>query len=536
MFCKWCGLESETSDACSWCHQPFTTPSAPPAGGTASEPQPPQGATAGGLRPLPGAVPLGDIDDFDDDLSPVPFAPLPAVKSPTPRADAPAVTPKPAAPIAPIIPPTGKGYRAADVQAPEDRPDLKAIPIKKPGLGTEPPAVIPIARTPSGPASLPPSEAPVESRPVEPIVPIAAPAPPATPVVPASAAVNEAPAVVAVSPIDRAPQPLGDVPDEEPQIGAAPLKPAMPSEPYPTTAHVRAAPVGQPQPLTGGAATAVRTGGKVYCRWCGMESDTPDVCSWCRKDIRSQSISRPLEALQRGPEPVKKGPKRQEVKPAAPLNPEGNGNGAGVPALGTFTAQKSRYYPDKVYDPVSGAHYDADSGAAEPTPRISDVAEDEDEPVYPLNQMAVNLALLIGIAVFGVLILQRQPAWYLSLLGVSNFFAGMAMPLLRTVPFGEDDSSDLGLAIGLILILGPLVGGILYFFICFVRQDFSPGIVGVFISYLVLRLAFDATLGLPISRIMPWSEFTPETIGAQIMPFVTIAGWYAAGIFHKPDE
>ncbi|HEV2471868.1 MAG TPA: hypothetical protein VGS41_04340, partial [Chthonomonadales bacterium] len=33
-----------------------------------------------------------------------------------------------------------------------------------------------------------------------------------------------------------------------------------------------------------------------------------------------------------------------------------------VPALGTFTAAKSRYYPGQVVDPVSGTHYDSDSG------------------------------------------------------------------------------------------------------------------------------------------------------------------------------
>ena len=57
-------------------------------------------------------------------------------------------------------------------------------------------------------------------------------------------------------------------------------------------------------------------------------------------------------------------------------------------------------------------------------------------------------------------------------------------------------------------------------------------LVGELRDYLVRgysELLFRKTRG-------PWSEFTPETVGAQIMPFVTIAGWYAAGMFHKPDE
>jgi hypothetical protein len=235
---------------------------------------------------------------------------------------------------------------------------------------------------------------------------------------------------------------------------------------------------------------------------------------------------------------VKHGLKRKELRAEPPLTTEGNGHGVatGVPELGSFTAQKSRYYPDKVYDPVSGAHYDADTGRAEAPPQPEEDQDLEPEVIYPLNQLAINVAVLIGLAVVAALMLQRQPDWYLTLLGITNFAAGMAMPLLRVVPFGEDDSSDIGVVIGLVLILGPLVGSILYFFLCIVKQDFSPAMVGVFVSYLVLRFAADLTVGLPIAKIMPWYEFTPETVGAQIMPFVTIAGWYAAGMFHKPDE
>src|SRR2546427_8526136 len=30
IFCKWCGLESETDGACSWCRRPFSTSAAQP--------------------------------------------------------------------------------------------------------------------------------------------------------------------------------------------------------------------------------------------------------------------------------------------------------------------------------------------------------------------------------------------------------------------------------------------------------------------------------------------------------------------------
>ena len=516
MFCKWCGLESETTDVCSWCRQPFTTSTDSPS------PSPPEPAesevTAEPIEVSPvqqfveealpsAAAPLAGPSDIDDDLPPIARAippPLPPTQAPTD---------------------IGKAFGPTGTQAPEERPDLQAIPIKRAPGGGPPPPVSPIS-TPPAPSVNPPQ------------IPSVAPAmpPSAQPAYRAPLA-ESAPesSLSAPTPVDRTPQPLGDILEDEPQIGAAPMRPTGTVE-SPARGAQRAAPSAQPS--TTGTATATRTATRVYCRWCGMESETADICSWCRKDVAIKPLPRPVEALKRGPQPVKKGPQRKEIKPPPAAPAEGNGNGiaAGVPAIGTFTAQKSRYYPEKVYDPVSGAHYDADTGVAEVLPQLGEEYDRDTEPIYPLNQLAINLAILIGLAVLGALTVQRNPEWYLSLLGVTNFAAGMIMPILRTVPFGDDDSTDIGVVIALILILGPLVGAILYFFYCFVKQDFSPGMVGVFVSYLVLRLALDAVLGIPIAKIMPWYEFTPETIGAQIMPFVTIAGWYAADVFHKPDE
>jgi len=509
MFCKWCGLESETTDVCSWCRQPFAAPSAPP-----PPPEEPEIAESVGVVAAITASPAQSPPEVSEPPEPDLEDDLPLIARATP----------PPLPTA-HTPSADRGLGTTGPQTPEDRPDLQAIPIKRAPADGLPPPVIPISKPPARPSAPPPSITP-------PSIPPISPSPPSN----FTPSIETQPDAVAPTPqAGMAPQPLGDAFEDEPQIGAAPARPASPSESS-SRGPQRTSP--SAQPLTGGTATATRTASRVYCRWCGMESDTSDICSWCRKDLSFKPIPKPVEALNRGPQPVKKGPQRKEVKPPAPAPTEGNGNGAaaGVPAIGTFTAQKSRYYPEKVYDPVSGAHYDADTGVAEPPPKVGEDFDRDVEPIYPLNQLAINLAILIGLAVVGALTVQRQPDWYLSLLGVTNFLAGMVMPMLRTVPFGDDDSTDIGVVIGLILILGPFVGAVLYFFICFVKQDFSPGMVGVFVSYLVLRFALDAVLGVPIMKIMPWYEFTPETIGAQIMPFVTIAGWYAADIFHKPNE
>ena len=219
------------------------------------------------------------------------------------------------------------------------------------------------------------------------------------------------------------------------------------------------------------------------------------------------------------------------------MTPSTNGSGhvappPAVPQLGTFTAQKSKYYSDKVMDPVSGAHYDADTGKT----IEGDILPIEIEEVNEVRQLVINSAFLIVMAGIAFFIAKNNTSSYLVLLGVTNFAAGIAMPLFRTVPFAEEDSEDLPWFLGLCIILGPLVGAILYGFICMVRQNFSAGTIGVFVSYLVLRFTLDAATGHALQKIMPFNEFTGETLGAQAMILVTLMGWYAAAPFHKPDE
>src|SRR5688572_20282306 len=119
MFCKWCGLESETTDVCSWCRQPFTTPSAPPASPTEPAESEPlaESAEASPVQALPEAAVAPALEtiaappDIEDDLPPIARAAAPPLR-PTTSPSTIERTPQPSAPI-------------------EDRPDLQAIPIKR---------------------------------------------------------------------------------------------------------------------------------------------------------------------------------------------------------------------------------------------------------------------------------------------------------------------------------------------------------------------------------------------------------------------
>ncbi|MBM3494208.1 MAG: hypothetical protein FJX72_07795 [Armatimonadetes bacterium] len=626
MFCKWCGLESDTTDVCSWCRRPFSAPAkAAPTQGAAPAISPPPArdeapapARAAPVREEPVAPPPAYDASLEDDLSPAPFS-GPVISS----------SPRELQKVADF---DGLGARADDAPAPRlpqrivpepptARAPVEPIPMRKPAQPPEPAPVrkqqtfaqadvIPVARHAPPPPQAEPSDAdsPAQLEP-QPAAERFAPPPVALPIRPATAqpiALNRE----AVAPLTEPRTPLGasrqadDSPDIDlpeldlPEIGesaddlvgptgnrldvtgAPPLVTAAPrpaAGPLPAFAR----------PQTASTVTVPKAGGRTwYCRWCGMESDAPDRCSWCKRDLRS------LPATTGGGKgPVMAGAKHASARPAtrpaptqrppasgsnskpppkpvvqaaavgaasgaatatvttpiapvAPPAPQKRTKSDGVPAIGTFQPQKSKYYADQVLDPVSGRHYDAETGQATDTDiqLKEDIAVDE--RVEQIRQTGIYLAGLVAMVVVGVGLVRVLPDWYLLFLAVTNVVAGMAMPVLRVVPFGEDDSSDVPWGSALILVLGPIVGGMAYGVLAVMRQDANPAVVGIILSYLIIRfpLQFAAGSGFAeaLQSLMP---VTPPPNGEwgthlaqQWLPFATMVGWYMAAMFHKPDE
>ncbi len=642
MFCKWCGLESDTTDVCSWCRRPFSVQAKAPAQvqqseapAVAPEPQPPVAPPAQApdiVKPSP--VPYDSL--LDEDLSPVPFSGTLAepgtsesaavVEAPPMPAQPPRIEPK-----AQIIEPpaVSRGTEAIPIRK---APQAEAIPIRKPSAPqaepipirkpSAPPDAVPPARSGPPATRAEPSRSESEMQPFDLAPPKqerVAPPPVALPLKPSPAP------VVNREPEPPAPRPVGPEPRSrpltEPMIHAEPEGPPVldlpaldlpeigPDDDEPIVAGGKridltgaptALPVGLagPRPAPGPPPTFARVptpsttklpkaGGLTwYCRWCGMESETPDRCSWCKRDLRNlpaggsgkgpviagNKHSGPRGARRPMPPttpPARGNSVRPTMQPVGPVVSAGGGAAAvaaptapvaaaavkaatapvkpkndGVPAMGAFQAQKSKYYADQVIDPVSGRHYDAETGQTTDTP--IELKEDiaVNEQAEQLKQTAIYMAGLVAAIVVGVLFVRALPYWYLLFLAVSNVAAGMAMPVLRVVPFGEDDSSDVPWAIPLILILGPIVGGMAYGVVAVMRTDANPAIVGIIVSYLLLRfpLQFAAGTGVAeaLQSLMP---VTPPPNGdwgthlaLQWLPFATMIGWYMAAVFHKPDE
>lgn len=541
------------------------------------------------------------------DLSPPPtFTPPSAAPPAAGQAAAPAADttetspPGPAtAPVRPSLPPS---YMPPATRPSDDRPALEAIPIKlkQPGGGNTP-SVLPL-KTPPGrptvppvtPPSTPSTASPNGSSPVgtplrpTPSAPVSPPAStPPPPVYRPPAGQPAAPTnTTETTPVQRVGVPLGDVPtapieakpynplgDDPKELGLKPLveephdDSGITSIPAPATRRldmgvgapppsVRTSGAPSPPPRTPTTVVPPRGGRTWFCRYCGMESDSPDSCTWCHRDLRGTPNSGKPAQITTTHGPTKgKGPVRQPVvnktnkkrnepaggpdllKEAEARNKTNGTNGAaaGTPQIGTFQAVKSKYYGDQVYDPVSGKHYDADTGKTTDTP--VEVKEYEDS--NDLKQLAIYAGAFVVLlaVVYGLgSAIGGSVGMFFAILGIASFLAGMSLPLFRVAPFEKDDPEDVGWALGLTVLFGPFAGTMGYGVLGVVRQSANPAIIGVFVTSLLLRGVLDLATGHSLSKMVPFAEMSGLILGAQVMPLVTLAGWYAAEMFHPADE
>jgi hypothetical protein len=384
--------------------------------------------------------------------------------------------------------------------------------------------------------------------------------------------------------------PLGDVEQTPPppsgplQIDLPPLVPddddAMPPIAVPQTGRINlqpetpARPVAPPPPPPGVTTTLTRAPGRYYCRWCGMESDTADRCSWCHRDLRNLPPVMPGKSahvtMTRPGQPGKKsvrqpvGKQEQPQPPAAraPMPPPSMAQtpaqaappprpAPGAPQLGQFQAQKSKYYTDKVLDPISGTHYDVDTGDAETTPlpiEVEEALEKKDQ----YRQVGIYTGALIAAAAAGAFAVSAMPAWYLLFLAVLNIGAGFALPLLRVVGFRYDDDDDVFVAGALFLILGPYVGTIAYILLTVMRGGGNPALIAIGLSSAVIRIPMDMARGLSFFQcFQSLFVFTPPVVlqsagtsaspdwathvASHLMIFACLAAWFFADMFRQPD-
>ena len=257
-------------------------------------------------------------------------------------------------------------------------------------------------------------------------------------------------------------------------------------------------------------------------------------------DIQAAPVEQTLEVEEE--EPVGLAGGMSAPKAAAYASP-------GVQPLPTESVA-SKYYPGQVIDPRTGQHFDSATGQPVVTPPgpalpntspilVDAVREWKEARKSFFGSVGQCLLAFAGVLLVAALIGYFQPGAYIPLVLITCFIGGVLLPVTRAAPWADEDSDDVLFLIFLTVLFGPAVGLLAYTVLALVRQDVNPAVMGCFLMATLARFGIDLAAGSPtFTQFMPFQvdHFNWKATVLNWSPLVAMAGWYAAGVFHKLDE
>ena len=136
-----------------------------------------------------------------------------------------------------------------------------------------------------------------------------------------------------------------------------------------------------------------------------------------------------------------------------------------LPPMHMVGAEQSKYYAGQLVDPTAGTHYDAASGRATdaPTRRPESDVEFEWDPVVSIYTLVARyLFAFAGVLGLTCLLAHAYREYYVVTLLTAMFVSGVLLPIMDVVPKQRDDSDDLFIFLGLVMLFGPTIGLVVY--------------------------------------------------------------------------
>jgi len=110
---------------------------------------------------------------------------------------------------------------------------------------------------------------------------------------------------------------------------------------------------------------------------------------------------------------------------------------------------------------------------------------------------------------------------------------------MDVVPKQRDDSDDIRVFAGLVMLFGPAIGLIVYLVIGLMKQSVNPAIVGCFVVSSVLQVAVYLAASPTVLLFgPPWVQtgFDLRTLFINWCALASLVGWASANVFHRFDE
>lgn len=222
----------------------------------------------------------------------------------------------------------------------------------------------------------------------------------------------------------------------------------------------------------------------MYCRQCGMDSRTPDVCEWCKKPM-AQQPAQPVSAA--------------TAPPMATAGACVPANLAGLP-------------PEAVSPQMLRAE-----------------AQQEETPWG--ERLEKFLAIGMPLLVASVLLVHFVPGAFLGTAFFVLFLWGLLMGATGAIEPYEEAFADCFVVLIVCYLLGPIVGLGVCFVVGLIKQEWNAAIILLLIGHLlarfVLALAF-ATSADPLSMIPQFSLLPSASFVAVVCSF---GGWMMSSFF-----
>lgn len=258
------------------------------------------------------------------------------------------------------------------------------------------------------------------------------------------------------------------------------------------------------------------------CRWCGQQTNHPQVCEWCRRDLTTGALVRTLPTPPgTGASPSSASP---QINPAPPVS-----------------SQPTQAIPSPQPQPL----YDYSRPTGQPT---AQQPADQIKFLYEVSEGYTFLARLerfFGVALpltaLNVLVLGWKPEWAIWANLLYFLLVGAWLPNSHLVDKLDDVElfRDVGIVVLLnILCCNPVVALVLYGLAALslwaiTRADINWSLLGVLLIYTLLRILFDMVLYLlDYSDPAEWLSVGFAFMGSLPL-FAMLLGWFLGGMFRS---
>jgi len=289
------------------------------------------------------------------------------------------------------------------------------------------------------------------------------------------------------------------------------------------------------------------------CRWCGMDSQDPYVCEWCKRVMATgqpappgYKPSPPAPPSTPSSEPTVATTPTPPITPTAPptTQPPPDAPPSGVVATPMGPSGIAATPMGPATPPVTATPM-APPGAPRPTPTTTAPPPGQVRILYEIHEglpfylrLERFLAVVVPLAAINVLVLSQRPEWALWSNLIYFFILGMWMPgshLIGTIDDAED-YRDVALVMVLSLFCCGPVGALVLYFLAsgilalILKTDINWSLIGLLLAYTVARIMFD--LVLILIDFEEVSDFV--RIGFSFWDFALVValfgGWLLGGI------